>query len=1002
MTLIPLQRKEWMEPRLTTRSRSRFRSGRSRILPLALLIFGLIPSARALAQQPEVSIVWTASTGDGIPGGRHIQAGNGDTLTATVFLRSMTEGIQRYHVSLRFDEGLDDELDLVSATGFLPTGFDTAPTPNPASTSESSVSQAGEVIGFEASASGLVGPAGERFAIGEVALMVKNVAKDGVDVLPALDVVGSLILTNTNIDKSAAAYLRGAEVNSLVPFSTHEMVLVENLNNSDDSESNAQVGRVTYRYAIGTTEVTNAQWAAFLNAIAPTGTNPSGLYDSRMGTDPRGGIGLDPLAPEGSRYYALPGMGDRSVNFVSWTDAGRYINWLENGLPADSSAIANGSYNMGASNPTFNSSASFAFPTEDEWHKAAYHDSGATYFNYPTSSDSTPVSAACDAEGEITNAGELANFNNGCDWSGENGHLTRVAATATPSPYGTFDQGGNVREWNEDLIGEGNRVVRGGGFDQNSGELRNSAWDIDGKFTANNGLGFRIVHRDAVAGDIDDDGVPEDGSGGLGLACADGQTFGCDDNCPFMPNPGQENYDGDGVGDACDNCTYHANTDGVSPFTRFTPTDPRPKLYQVDTDADGYGDACDLDLDGDGIPNDVDPDSDGDTIPNDGAPGDVPCTSGVGTGCDDNCPFVMNWDPTIPEGQLDCEGDGIGDLCDCTAGVVDSADSDGDGVGDSCDICRSHPDPDQADSDQDGYGNACDFCPGVKETYSSDQDGDSLGDHCDNCPSVANVDQADGDADGVGDACDLGMDTDDDTVYDASDNCPHVANSSQSDDDMNGIGDACDPIVVSVGPFTEGGLPVQTCPASRTGEPGQTTAFDTLDLRWIEDGDVANLGQCFWEPIEGSAQTGATPDEGTIEWNYAPLQSDLADCCIYRAAVDINDPDPEIGMVIIQIGNATINATDTDGDVFYDQCDTCPNVPNSDQADTDLDEVGDSCDNCPADANADQADEDNDGLGDVCDPDPLPEPGFAIAVGAGILALASLARGRSRRRRTSG
>ncbi len=71
---------------------------------------------------------------------------------------------------------------------------------------------------------------------------------------------------------------------------------------------------------------------------------------------------------------------------------------------------------------------------------------------------------------------------------------------------------------------------------------------------------------------------------------------------------------------------------------------------------------------------------------------------------------------------------------------------------------------------------------------------------------------------------------------------------------------------------------------------------------------------------------------------------------------------------------------DTDGDGTIDECDTCPDLANPDQADADHDGVGDACsddddgdlildaqDNCPLLFNPNQWDTDEDGQGDMCD-----------------------------------
>jgi hypothetical protein len=57
--------------------------------------------------------------------------------------------------------------------------------------------------------------------------------------------------------------------------------------------------------------------------------------------------------------------------------------------------------------------------------------------------------------------------------------------------------------------------------------------------------------------DSDCDAIPDDGAPG-DVPCGTGQTQGCDDNCPYRQNPGQEDLGGvgfasapDGIGNAC-------------------------------------------------------------------------------------------------------------------------------------------------------------------------------------------------------------------------------------------------------------------------------------------------------------------------------------------------------------------------------------------------------------------------------------------------------------------
>jgi formylglycine-generating enzyme required for sulfatase activity len=259
--------------------------------------------------------------------------------------------------------------------------------------------------------------------------------------------------------------------------------------NAADTASNcaaASCGSVSYEYYISTYEVTNALYAEFLNLKAAA--DPLGLYNDEMGF--YGGITRS--GSDGNYTYTVTsGFENKPVNRVSFYDALRFTNWLNNGQ--GSADTETGAYTLlgGTATPSNgatvlrNSGASIFLPSENEWYKAAYHDGfSATYFDYPAGTNTATVCAAPGATPNTANCNIAA------------GGVTDVGAySGSASPYGTFDQGGNVSEWNEQIVEldrHPSRVIRGGEWGHNFG-IAASEWNFTESTNEDVLVGFRVA-----------------------------------------------------------------------------------------------------------------------------------------------------------------------------------------------------------------------------------------------------------------------------------------------------------------------------------------------------------------------------------------------------------------------------------------------------------------------------------------------------------------------------
>ena len=331
---------------------------------------------------------------------------------------------------------------------------------------------------------------------------------------------------------AASACLLAAPVGA-VPI-TYQMVTVGNAGNAVDTinGSNPNYGAVAYEYQIGKYDVTIGQYTVFLNAVAATDTHS--LYHSSMETE-WNVKGISRTGSSGSYSYSVIGSADRPMTFVSWFDSARFANWMANGQPTGaqtSTTTENGAYSLNgattgnavaknATNPNTGAAPTFSIPTENEWYKAAYYsptlnDGTGGYYRFATQSNTAPGNV-------VGSAANQANYNNGVFSVTQFGsyqlfenYLTDVGAfSGSASFYGTFDQSGNVLQWNDlDGTAGSSRGLRGGSWQNGEQPIGSSFTNPQDPSIAGSLIGFRL------AGPVSSSAVPEIDPAGMGSILA--------------------------------------------------------------------------------------------------------------------------------------------------------------------------------------------------------------------------------------------------------------------------------------------------------------------------------------------------------------------------------------------------------------------------------------------------------------------------------------------------
>ena len=270
------------------------------------------------------------------------------------------------------------------------------------------------------------------------------------------------------------------------------------------------IGGVPYVYGVGQTEITAGQYVTFLNKVDPNGQNPVQPYTgvtlwvnafSPVLNPFSGEINLVNNATPGTHYQlAASYWANKPLVNGNIFDFAYFVNSLYNGSTVAvnngqarsplgfpvrlqtryvnlSTNISTGMYDLQDSSfPFFQrlNTSGYVIPSENEWVKAAYYSprftgNGTHYYYYPTVSNTPPTALTTGGsnptvdglgnviESHLARGVAYSNYDQTVFWqppydpltTGNGANVVNVGKDHTPSPWLTYDQGGNAVEYTD-------------------------------------------------------------------------------------------------------------------------------------------------------------------------------------------------------------------------------------------------------------------------------------------------------------------------------------------------------------------------------------------------------------------------------------------------------------------------------------------------------------------------------------------------------------------------